>query len=253
MYKKRASQVVVTIFLMLISLVSLLAEDTEDAKPAASVDDIKESVEGEESKEAYTAEQEYLFDIFKKRRSVRKFKSTPIPKEHIIKILGVACSAPTAGNQQPWKFLVIQDRDKLNQLKEENIALALERAKKREDFDPAKLDEKRQQVGLMYDRYLSAPVHIIVLVDSNSKYPSYNLYDGALAAGYLLIAARSLGYGTVFTTDIFPYETTKRVFKIPDNYKQICFIPVGVPDKWPESLEKKSLQEFIVFEKFADQ
>ena len=247
-------QIVSLVFLLSVSLGYLLAGEIRGAGEeysAESAPATKESIQAVESGVSYTVEQEYLFDMFEKRRSVRKFKSTPVPEEHIMKILDVARSAPTAGNQQPWKFLVIRDREKLDQLKEESVLATLEYMKKREDFDPAKLDETRGGISKMYEGYLSAPVYIAVLVDSNSKYPSCNIYDGSLAAGYLMIAARALGYGTVFITDTFPYETIKKVFDIPDNYERICFTPVGVPEKWPESPEKKALQEFIVFERFA--
>jgi hypothetical protein len=55
----------------------------------------------------YTPEQEFLFNIIKTRRTVRKYKPTAVPKEHILKILDAARMAATASNQQPWKFLVI--------------------------------------------------------------------------------------------------------------------------------------------------
>ena len=55
-----------------------------------------------------------VFDVIHKRRSVREYQPTPVPEEHIRKILDAARMAPTSGNQQPWKFLVIRDRKKLN-------------------------------------------------------------------------------------------------------------------------------------------
>jgi nitroreductase len=197
----------------------------------------------------YSPEQEYLFDIFKKRRSVRKFLSTPIPDEHILKILDIARSGPTSGNQQPWKFLVIQDRDKLDLLRDECVSRALERTKKRIHMDTAKIEETRQRLHQRYTDYLSAPVYIVVLVDKNSRYPSYNIYDGSVAAGFLMIAARALGYGTVFSQDTIPYDLIKKTFEIPDNFIRICFTPIGVPEEWPEPREKKPLREFAVFEK----
>ncbi len=198
---------------------------------------------------SYTVEQKFFLDIFKKRRSVRKFKPTLIPDEHIMKILDAARSAPTSGNQQPWKFLVIQDREKLNKLKAECVSAALERAKKRDPVDPVKLESLRKRYTENLTGYLSAPVFILVLTDKNSRYPSYNKWDGPLAAGYLILAARALGYGTVYTTDSFPADITKKVFAVPDNFEQICCIPVGVPESWPNSPPKKPLQEFVVFEK----
>ncbi|UCE20978.1 MAG: DUF3471 domain-containing protein, partial [Candidatus Aminicenantes bacterium] len=150
---------------------------------------------------------------------------------------------------QPWKFLVIQDREKLDQLKAECVSAGLERAKKRGRVDPAELESLKERYTENLSGYLSAPVFILVLTDKNSRYPSYNKWDGPLAAGYLILAARALGYGTVYTTDSFPAEITKKVFAVPDNFEQICCIPVGVPESWPNSPPKKPLQEFAVFEK----
>lgn len=201
------------------------------------------------TKATYTPEQEYLFDVFKNRRSVRKFKSTPIPQEHIMKILDMARTAPTSGNQQPWKFLVVQDRNRLDRLRDEIVDASLERAKKQEGFDPNKLDSIKARTMERVGNDLSAPVYVVVLTDKNSKYPSYNVKDGSLAAGYLILAARALGYGTVFITDALPPDLVKKAFEIPDNFEQICITPIGIPEEWPESPEKKSLQEFAIFEK----
>ena len=197
--------------------------------------------------QGYSPEQEFLFNIFKSRRSIRKFKPTQIPQEHILKILDIARTAPTAGNQQPWKFLVIQDRDKILQLKERQIVSALQNRSKNENIDSV-----RYALNSLYAGYLSAPLFIVVLTDKESKYPGYNIKDGALAAGYLIVAARALGYGSVFTTDSFSENIIKELFNIPDNFKQICFIPVGVPEEWPAPPEKKPLDDLIVFGQFSN-
>jgi len=214
----------------------------------SSCEEKKSSGQNSQTDMSYTSEQEYLFDVFKTRRSVRTFKSTPISKEHILKILDIARTAPTAGNQQPWKFLVIQDRKKLNLLKEEIISSMLERIKK--ELDDEELKERRIRYNESYDQYISAPIYIVVLVDSRSKYSDFNTYDGSLAAGYLFIAARALGYGSVFFTGTFPSKIVKKVFNIPEHYEVICTTPIGVPVSWPETPSKKPLNEFVVFESF---
>jgi nitroreductase len=198
----------------------------------------------------YTNEQQYLFNIFNTRRSVRQFLSTPIPKELIDKILEIAKSAPTAGNQQPWKFLVVRNREKLNELKQACITKNLEFYRNYKKMTEAEETDLKKKIDQNLSGYLSAPVYIVVLSDTTSPYPSYNIKDVSIAAGYLLIAARSLGYGSVFCTDSFNPEVVKKVFSIPDNYEVICSIPVGVPVKWPDSKPKKSLDEVVVYEKF---
>ncbi|MFC1725365.1 nitroreductase family protein [candidate division KSB1 bacterium] len=196
----------------------------------------------------FTPEQKYLFNVFKTRRSVRKFKPTTVPPEHLMKILDIARSGPTSGNQQPWKFLVIQDREKLDKLRDDCINRSIQNAKRRGAKTEA-LEQARRRAETYYANYLSAPVYVVVLVDSNSKYPSYNIYDGAIAGSYLMIAARALGYGTVFSQDSIPYDLIKKIFEIPDNFERICFTPIGVPEEWPATPRKKPLDESAVFEK----
>jgi len=196
----------------------------------------------------YSAEQEYLFDLFRTRRSVRRFRPDPVPAEHVVRILDMARTAPTSGNQQPWKFLVIQDRERLDQLRDACVARTLGRYKASGVTDPARLEAVARRSGEVLGNYLSAPVYVAVLVDKGSAYPDYNVYDGSLAAGYLLLAARALGYGTVFITDAVPFDAIREIFAVPDQFEFICFTPIGVPEEWPEPRGKKPLGEFLAFE-----
>ena len=100
-----------------------------------------------------------------------------------------------------------------------------------------------------YETVGSASVYIVVLTDSKSKYPDYNHWDGPLAAGYLILAARALGYGTVFYTDSIPDEVTKKVLNIPDRYQRVCIIPVGIPESWPDKPSKKEFTELVCWNK----
>ncbi len=189
-----------------------------------------------------------IWDVFQKRRSVRKFKPDPIPEENIIKIIDAARMAPTAGNQQPWKFLVIRDKNKIQQMKQACINESLARYENSTNKTES-IEEYKEKVTGIFDNYLSAPVYIVILTDNNSTFPGYNHWDGPLAAGYLLLAARALGYGTVFITDAISEKVTKDVLQIPDNYTRVCITPLGIPVEWPDTPEKKELEEFISFEK----
>jgi len=199
---------------------------------------------------SYSKEQEYLFDVFNTRRSVRRFKPSPVPREHILKILDMAHLAPTAGNQQPWKFLVVQDRSKLNQLQTSCASYLLQKYQGRKPLADDEAAKIKDELTKNLAGYLTAPVLIVVLTDSNSKYPAYNIKDGSLAAGYMMLAARALGYGSVFCTDTFPFSVVKEVFNIPVQYDVICCVPIGIPEAWPPMPPKKSLDEVTVFEKF---
>jgi nitroreductase len=198
----------------------------------------------------YTPEQEFLFNILKTRRTVRKYKSTAVPKEHLLKILDAARMAATAGNQQPWKFLVVQDQEKLARLRAETLAGALKAIEEREKASKEKLDAAKENAKKYYEGILSAPVYVAVLVDTKATYPDFILYDGTLAAGNLMLAARALGYGTAFLTSAIPEDKLRAFLRLPDQYKLICFTPIGVPEEWPPTPPKKPLDEVVVFESF---
>jgi nitroreductase len=168
----------------------------------------------------------------KSRRSVRKFKSNPVPDKHINEIVEAAHFAPSPRNRQAWKFLVIKDRSILDKIKEECIKRSGE--------------ESRQY----YEDYLSAPVSIVVLADTRTRSPINDITAGALAAENLMLAARALGYGSVFCVNSIPEDVTRKILNIPNKYRRICITPIGIPDEWPETPTKKPLEEIIVYDRF---
>ena len=194
-----------------------------------------------------------IWDVIKNRRSVRKFKSDAVPEADLRRIVDALRLAPTSGNQQPWKVLIVRDPAKIKQLLDANVQRVMEgqfenrhdKAVTREQFESSV--RRRFAEG-----YFSAPVYIVILTDNQSKYPDYNHWDGPLGVGYLMLAARALGYGTVFITDAISDEVTKKVLNIPDRYTRVCITPLGVPVEWPKSPTKKPLEEFIAWETLSD-
>jgi nitroreductase len=195
-----------------------------------------------------SGQQTDFWNVINERRSVRKFKSDSIPEANILRIIDAARKAPTSGNQQPWKFLVIRDQKKITAMKEACISEALQRFEKNTNKTGTK-EKFLERVNNNLGNYFSAPVYIVVLTDNNSVYPDYNHWDGPMAAGYLMLAARALGYGTVFITDAISEKVTKEVLQIPDSYTRVCITPLGVPIEWPKPPAKKKLEDFISFEK----
>jgi nitroreductase len=191
-----------------------------------------------------------FWDVIQTRRSVRKYKSVTVPDTDIRKIIDAARMAPTSGNQQPWKFLVITDKVLINNMMEACIKLSVSRYNANSSGSETMEQYESKVRQTLSSGYFSAPVFIVILTDNNSKYPDYNHWDGPLAAGYLMLAAKALGYGTVFITDAIPDNVTKEVLQIPDNYTRVCITPLGVPVEWPATPPKKDLNEMISFDKF---
>jgi nitroreductase len=192
-----------------------------------------------------------FWEIVHTRRSVRRFKAdAPVPEEDVTKILDATRMSATSGNQQPWKFLVVRNPAKIQELKEAAIAASLANYDQQPERFNLPREKFAERTRRSYDGYLSAPVYVVVLTDNRSKYPDYNHFDGPLAATTLMLAARALGYGTVFLTDSIPDAVTTSVFKIPEHYTRVCITPIGVPEQWPKSPKKKPLEDFLVQDSF---
>jgi nitroreductase len=195
--------------------------------------------------------QQFFFDTVAGRRSVRSYKSDEVSEAHLLKILDAARMAATSGNQQPWKFLVVRDRQKKDALKKACLEQGMARIQASGGLDEAQRQEKVKKLQAYYDTIFTAPLFVVVLVDRQSAYPDYNRFDGPMAVANLFLAARALGYGTVFYTDTISAEVTRQALQIPERYEQVCITPIGVPSEWPKAPAKKELSEFIVYDSFA--
>jgi nitroreductase len=165
--------------------------------------------------------------VIKRRRSIRRFKPERIPDSYLQEILECALLAPNARNQQKWHFTVIQNKDLLNKMvniMKENminsgIAFLAERAK-----DPA------------FNPFGSAPAIILITADKTARFAEI---DCALAAENILIAAESLGLGSlIMTSSEFLFksgkgEELKRELGVPEGYEHVCVIALGYKDENP--------------------
>ncbi len=139
------------------------------------------------------------------RRSVRQFKDTKIKKEKITKLLAAAMQAPSAGNQQPWEFIVLDDKDRLSALS---------------NFSPYASCLKNATLG------------IIVL--SNSKYlkfPDYVDQDlGACTQNILLEAVKQdLGAVWLGAKGSEREEFISKFFNLPPHVKAFSVLALGYP------------------------
>jgi nitroreductase len=196
--------------------------------------------------------QQFFFETVAGRRSVRSFKSDEVSQARLLKILDAARMAASSGNQQPWKFLVVREQKKKDELKKACLERGMARILASGVPDEAQRQEKVKKLQGYYDTVFTAPLFVVILVDRQSAYPDYNRFDGPMAAANLFLAARALGYGTVFYTDTISAEVTRAVLRIPERYEQVCITPIGVPSEWPKAPAKKELSEFIVYDGFPE-
>ena len=140
------------------------------------------------------------------RRSVRKFTSEPVADDLVEKLIRSAMQAPSAGNQQPWQFIVVTDRQKLDKIP---------------SFHP-------------YCKMVSqVSTAIVVCGDSRGiKWPDLWPQDCSAAVLNLLLAARAEELGAVWT-GVYPFEERMQgcrdLFGIPQEIFPFAVIPIGYP------------------------
>ncbi len=175
------------------------------------------------------------------RRSVRKYKDTPVSIEIVKEMIRESTFAPNAGNEQPWKFIIVNDSQWLEKISDESKKNILARIA----ADPD--DYAHKYKGILQNKsfnvFYNAPCLVMILGLSSLK----NLYvDCALAASYLMLAAASRGLGTCWVnlgTEIHDPDIVREL-GIPDNHTIVAPITVGYPKQIP-SVSKRKEPEII--------
>lgn len=157
-------------------------------------------------------------EAIRKRRSVRDFTGETIPREDLETIVDAGRLAATGSNRQPWDFIVVTEREMIEQLK---VA--------------SKWMEKAGAI-------------IAVVLDPSSR---WWIEDGAAAIENMLIASTALGYGSCWLEGYtLPREEEfKQLLKVPAEKRLLTLVPIGIPTEWP-TIEKKSLEEVLHWEAY---
>ncbi|MGQ9779350.1 MAG: nitroreductase family protein [Bacillota bacterium] len=146
-------------------------------------------------------------DAVWRRRSIRKYLPDPIPEEVVVDLLRAAMSAPSAGNEQPWQFVVIRDRRLLDEV--------------------PRFHAYSQMIR-------EAPLAILVCGEpGKAKFDAaYWVQDCAAATENILVAATAKGLGSVWL-GVYPLperiEGLRRLLGIPEEVVPFALIPIGRP------------------------
>ena len=158
----------------------------------------------------------------KGRRSVRTYKDEPVSKENIEAILEAGIWAPTAMNRQPWKFIVIENK--------ETIALVSDETK---DAVQQFMPSAARQVCTKGDTICyQAPVLILICAEKDPLWEQMNLIDSVLAAQNMFLKAYELGLGTCYMGFVQLLNKKPEVLKrigVPDNYQMMVPFILGHP------------------------
>ncbi len=154
---------------------------------------------------------EFLFT----RRSIRKYKHKDVSDDIVKQIVKAGMNAPSAGNQQPWHFIIIKDREILDEIPE---------------IHP-------------YSKMIKdAPVAICICGDrTQEKHKDYWVQDCSAATLNILLAIESVGLGGVWL-GVYPREERvagiKKLLNIPEHIVPLSIVPIGYPDEQKDKNDK---------------
>ena len=171
-----------------------------------------------------------VFEAMKQRRSVRNYTNEEVSEEDVWQLIEAARLAPSAGNVQPWEFVIIKDRETKRIL---------------------------SSAALNQSFIEKAPVVIVVCADIAKAERSYGrrgeslycLQDTAAATENIILAAQALGLATCWVGAFRENEVTRAV-KAPNNVRPVAIVPVGYPAKRPMASHKRSVEDVVHYEAF---
>ncbi|ETW99859.1 MAG: hypothetical protein ETSY1_13350 [Candidatus Entotheonella factor] len=170
-----------------------------------------------------------LFDAMHSQRAIRHFSAQPVSDEAIDTILDAAIRAPSGGNRQPWRFVVIRDADIKRQLGQWYLSAWQTATAQMET-----LSQAYRHGAELAQEMATVPVLVLACIDHGEA----GIGPGSITRGAsiypavqnLMLAARALGLGTVLTTLHTQYENDiKALLNIPATVETAALIPVGYP------------------------
>ena len=170
-----------------------------------------------------------LYEAIKGRRSIRAYTPQNVPEKAVEQLIEAASYAPSAGNIQPWRFVIARNPQVKKQLAEAAGQAFIEEA-------PVVIvvcaNEKRAEAGY----------------GSRGKM-LYCIQDTAAAAQNIHLTAYSLGLGTCWIGAFNEHQARKAV-NAPEEMRPIALIPVGYADEAPAPRNRRPLSQIMRYESF---
>lgn len=201
-----------------------------------------------------------VLEAIQKRRSIRHYKPDDIPEDVLERLLNALRLAPSGGNKQPWKFIVVKDK-----VTKSSITAAC--TWKTEDGNQIYqnwIDEAPVVIiacGLVkeafgvYHKNSEAIITSSAAFEDKMALPSMGFescftWDLAIALDHLTLAAVAEGLGTCWIGGLYEPQL-KAILSIPEDVRAPMAIVLGYPVAWPEPRPRKSLDEIICYDKYS--
>jgi nitroreductase len=198
-----------------------------------------------------------------KRVSIRKFKSMPVEKAKIEKVLEAGRRAPSWGNTQPWRFIVVQDKAKKEEIAKAGggqphaggAPVLIVCCSTIDDFTRKGHGEALKSLipaGAMTEELMNIVLQSDVFAPYLLGEQVMTIKAGEqlmIAIAYMTLEAVNQGLGTCWVGAITPKEVHK-VMNLPDSIFVHSLLPLGYPDEDPKPRPRKDMNKVVFWEKY---
>lgn len=193
-----------------------------------------------------------LLKLMSGRGTVRRFKSDPVPEEHLKKVLQAARWAPSGANTQPWDFIVVRDLE-LKRKIAQILVDAQQQAKRKDKKFPYGADEE------LVRRFTNPPVLIVACADTRfmRAYPRAGYREQILnvsmgtAIQNMMLAANALGLALSWgTVETLSRDKLRKLLGIPAYINILEVLQLGFPAKRVSPRFRRDPREFTYIDKF---
>jgi nitroreductase len=212
-----------------------------------------------------------LYEAMRCAPTTRRFTDEPVPVEVLTRALEHARFAPSGGNRQGWRVIVVRDGERRTALRDLYLTgwrpyteqTGIARVLADPDAFPAAAVRQARAANEYAERLHEIPVHLIVgvrlpdLAVTDAELPRQSIVGGASIYPFvqnLLLALRAEGLGAAMTTLLVPAEAhVKRLLGIPEEIALAAHIGVGHrADPWPAKLSRRPVGEFAFAERYGE-
>jgi len=191
------------------------------------------------------------------RRSIRKFRSDPVPEDILYELLDAARLAPSGSNAQPWRFKIVQDENSKKQLAKAaydqsfiaEAPVVIVCCADIEGYLRGVVSGLQDlgKIGAVEDRI----VHIIS--DRTERMKALNLeqfgqriaFNVAIAIEHIVLRALDFGLGTCWVR-LIDEQAIRTIFGWDETVSVVALLPLGYPDESPAQRRRKTIEEIII-------
>ena len=186
-----------------------------------------------------------VFETIANRRSIRKFKSDPIPEEDLRQILQAGMLAPSGSNRQPWKFYVVQGEKSAEMIAwmRAGIARSESESKKTGSAKYSLMVMEQAPVTVFIFNPARMPPWVAHSIDQHLS-DLVDIQSTGAAIQNMMLAAEELGLGSLWICDVF-YAYEELSAWLGERSEMVAAICLGVPDEHPIARRRKPFDEVV--------